>query len=223
MGVSITQWRSAIGCHCSNSIKISTKPFNTSSSTFSMTRIRLLLWMLTLIGIFIILTYSVYSSSILHSTRPPSTSQPIWPDPASTSSSQWPAWTTFHQPTWQISWSASSPLLWSAALWSSWQPHRPVPWPPPRSSKRSLLSSIKRSPQVQASQTQDRQLQPQQHLKQQDFPNNLLWKLVIWNSPGIVGVGLRFLGTTSFQLEYSLSRRQPDSRLDSKIGFRKMS
>ena len=120
MGVSINQWRNAIGCHCFNSCKIRTKPFNTSSSTFSTTRKRLFLWILTIIGLFTILTYAVFTSSILHSTRPPPASQPMWTDSASTSSSQWP--TSSQLPTWQTL---------CTVLCSSWQPHSPVPWLPP--------------------------------------------------------------------------------------------
>ena len=117
MGVSIDQWRSAIGCHFFNSIKLATKSFNTSSSTISMAKKKLFGWILILLGILTILTNFVYSSSILHSTRPSPASQP---DPQST-----------HPLTWQTFWSPSSPPPWSTALCSSWQPISSVPWLPP--------------------------------------------------------------------------------------------
>ena len=120
MGVSINQWRSAIGCYNNNKCyQESSKPTNTSSSALPMSRMGILLYILTLVSFLTILTGAAYNSDILHTTRPPSTSPARFQEIVSTTSS------------WRWSYLPASLGLSSQPSPTTNAPQRAPPWPPP--------------------------------------------------------------------------------------------
>ena len=114
MGVSIQQWRNAIGCHSCNYNGISSKSLKTSTTTLPVSKLRILIYISTLIVLLTTLICVVYSSHIIQTILPPLPSQ-------STSPTVCPAWTS---PCSQSTWlQLSSTVLMSAVPWHP-------PWPP---------------------------------------------------------------------------------------------
>ena len=129
MGISIQQWRSAIGCHSGNSSNYFKTGTSSSSSSSTRVRTRSFVFILTLLSFFLILTaafytdklfptlenpatYSIFSACRSTAVQTPSILNLLPPWPPSTSSFIW-----------QVPWFSASPATW-AAVWS------PTPSPP---------------------------------------------------------------------------------------------
>ena len=111
MGVSISQWRSAIGYHSCTSTK-PPKQYKSCSSSMktSGTKIGIFYLITTLLGIFSLLTICIYSTAHLSTIGTASTWPPSTPP------------TTL-----QTLWSAFPPAVW---LYTSSSPFSPAPWSP---------------------------------------------------------------------------------------------